>query len=122
MTESASVGASNELQLANVSRQLGRISQAVAEDVADNRDNASGKPGGGFVAYTLKDLNGEPLKHCDLDTPEITLGAVQATTGFATLRERCERLQLKVRVDHHFYADTPRPTRIFRVIIDGWPG
>lgn len=103
-----------------VSDQLVALTQRVAEDVTRYADAEVGRNGGGFVIYYLTDSNGEPLK----DVTSIDLGAglsdIVSTRGFAQLREYCEARALKVRIDAHFYANEPKPTKIYRVIVDGW--
>jgi len=50
----------------------------------------------------------------------ITLNDIQRTNGFERLRSCCEGLSLCLRIDEHYYADEPRPAKIYRVIVDGW--
>ncbi|MDF1791183.1 MAG: hypothetical protein P1U88_04690 [Thalassobaculaceae bacterium] len=109
--------------LSTISDQLLGLVNRVQEDVARYADTEVGQSGGGFVIYYLTDENGEPLK----DVTAMDLGAslkdIVATRGFQQLREYCEARDLKVRIDEHFYANDPRPTKIYRVIVDGWqPG
>jgi hypothetical protein len=92
----------------------------MVEDVTDNKDDASGTPGGGFVAYSLKATNGEPLRDLALEDLEITVGNIRETKGYIDLAARCEEMEWRVRIDRQFYSDTPKPSSIFRVIVDGW--
>jgi len=50
----------------------------------------------------------------------ISLEDIQRTAGYAHLARYCEELGLSLRIDEHYYADEPRPTKIFRVVVDGW--
>lgn len=109
--------------LSTISDQLLDLVNRVEEDVARYADTEVGQSGGGFVIYYLSDENGEPLK----DVTALDLGSslkdITETRGFQHLREFCEARDLKVRIDEHFYANDPRPTKIYRVIVDGWlPG
>lgn len=109
--------------LSTISDQLLELTNRVEEDVARYADTEVGPSGGGFVIYYLTDENGEPLK----DVTAMDLGAglqdILETRGFQQLQEHCEARSLKVRIDEHFYANDPRPTKIYRVIVDGWqPG
>lgn len=109
--------------ISTISDQLLSMVSRVEADVARYADSAVGPLGGGFVIYYLTDENGEPLK----DVTAMDLGAslkdITETRGFQQLREHCEAQGLKVRIDEHFYATDPRPTKIYRVIVDGWqPG
>lgn len=110
-----------EALLAAVSRQLTDFARSVTEDVSQHRDDASGRPGGGFIAYSLKDVGGEPLKDIATTDAGVDLDDLKATRGFTILKERCDALMLHLRLDLHFYASGPRETRIYRVVIDGWP-
>lgn len=103
-----------------ISNQLHALESQVASDVQSNRDDASGVPGGGFVAYSLKSTNGEPLRDTMIDALDITVGNIRETSGFMGLSARCEALEWRVRIDRQFYSEHPSPSSIFRVIIDGW--
>lgn len=107
--------------LAAVSRQLTDLARSVAGDVSQHRDDASGRPGGGFIAYSLNDTGGEPLKDIATADAGVEMEDLKATLGFTVLKERCDALMLHLRLDLHFYASGPRETRIYRVVIDGWP-
>jgi hypothetical protein len=106
--------------LASISYQLNALKAHVVEDVNGNKDEASGTPGGGFVAYSLKALNGEPLRDTSIEELDITIGNIRETTGYMDLAAQCEELEWRVRIDRQFYSDHPKPSCIFRVIVDGW--
>jgi hypothetical protein len=103
-----------------ISSQLHALKGHVLEDVTGNKDDASGMPGGGFVAYSLKASNGEPLRDSSIEGMDISIGNIRETTGFMDLAARCEELEWRVRIDRQFYSDHPEPSSIFRVIVDGW--
>jgi hypothetical protein len=103
-----------------ISGQLHALTAHVVEDVMGNKDDASGSPGGGFVAYSLKATNGEPLRDSSIEDLDITIGNIQDTAGYLDLAGRCEALEWRVRIDRQFYSDHPKPSSIFRVIVDGW--
>ncbi|MEQ8815235.1 MAG: hypothetical protein RLO51_25225 [Thalassobaculum sp.] len=92
----------------------------VADDVARYADAKVGPTGGGFVIYYLTDDSGEPLKTTNAGDQGITLNDIQKTNGFERLRNYCEELSLSLRIDEHYYADEPRPAKIYRVVVDGW--
>lgn len=106
--------------LSTISDQLERLVTRVADDVARYADAKVGPTGGGFVIYYLTDDSGEPLKTTNAAESGISLDDIQRTAGFAGLRRYCEELSLSLRIDEHFYADDPQPTKIYRVIVDGW--
>ena len=106
--------------LAAISEQLERLMVRVADDVARYADAKVGPAGGGFVIYYLTDESGEPLKTTNAGDHGISLEDIQRTRGFDRLRGYCEELSLSVRIDEHYYADEPRPTKIYRVVVDGW--
>jgi hypothetical protein len=103
-----------------ISRQLEGLQSQIVEDVHGNKDAASGVPGGGFVAYSLKATNGESLRDTALNDLDISIGNIQETHGFMDLSARCEELEWRVRIDRQYYSDHPSPCSIFRVIVDGW--
>lgn len=106
--------------LHTVSNQLLELVSRVEDDVARYADSRVGPTGGGFVIYYLTDENGEPLKDITVMDLGASLADIVETRGFQQLQEYCEMRDLKVRIDEHFYASDPRPTKIYRVIIDGW--
>ena len=106
--------------LSTISDQLERLMTRVADDVARYADAKIGPTGGGFVIYYLTDDSGEPLKTSNAGDQGITLADIQRTAGYIRLRTYCEELALSLRIDEHFYADEPRPTKIYRVVVDGW--
>ena len=106
--------------LAAISEQLERFMVRVADDVARYADAKVGPAGGGFVIYYLTDESGEPLKTTNAGDHGISLEDIQSTRGFDRLRGYCEELSLSVRIDEHYYADEPLPTKIYRVVVDGW--
>ena len=106
--------------LQNLSDQLLTLRSRVADDVARYADSAVGPSGGGFVIYYLTDDNGEPLKDLTALDSGISTGEIEQTPGFQRLQEYCEKQSLKVRLDEHFYANDPKPTKIYRVVVDGW--
>ena len=106
--------------LHTISTQLADLVSRVEEDVARYADSKVGPTGGGFVIYYLTDENGEPLKDVTASDLGTSLSDIIATKGFRQLRDHCEMRDLKVRIDEHFYATDPRPTKIYRVIVDGW--
>jgi len=103
-----------------ISGQLHALKSQVIADLQSNRDDTSGVPGGGFVAYSLKSTNGEPLRDTTIEALDITLGNIRETSGFMDLSAWCEELEWRVRIDRQFYSDHPSPSSIFRVIVDGW--
>jgi hypothetical protein len=103
-----------------ISGQLHKLKANVLEDVRGNQNDASGTPGDGFVAYSLKAANGEPLHDSAMDELDLTIGNIRETTGFMDLAARCEELEWRVRIDRQFYSDHPKPSSILRVIVDGW--
>lgn len=103
-----------------ISGQLHALTTHVSEDVMSNKDDACGLPGGGFVAYSLKAMNGEPLRDSSIADLDITVGNIRETSGYMELAARCEVLEWRVRIDRQFYSDHPTPSCIFRVIVDGW--
>ena len=106
--------------LATISDQLERLMTRVADDVARYADAKVGPTGGGFVIYYLTDDSGEPLKTTNAGDQGITLNDIQNTDGFGRLQNYCEELSLSLRIDEHYYADEPRPAKIYRVVVDGW--
>lgn len=92
----------------------------VADDVARYADAKVGPTGGGFVIYYLTDESGEPLKTTNAGDQGVSLADIQRTAGYSRLRNYCEELSLSLRIDEHYYADEPRPTKIYRVVVDGW--
>ena len=106
--------------LHTISTQLLELVSRVEDDVARYADCKVGPAGGGFVIYYLTDENGEPLKDVTASDLGASLSDIVATKGFQQLRDHCEMRDLKVRIDEHFYATDPRPTKIYRVIVDGW--
>lgn len=56
-----------------ISGQLDALKSQVVSDVQSNRDDMSGVPGGGFVAYSLKSTNGEPLRDTTIEALGITI-------------------------------------------------
>ena len=92
----------------------------VADDVARYADAKVGPTGGGFVIYYLTDDSGEPLKTSNAGDQGIALADIHRTGGYSRLRDYCEELSLSLRIDEHFYADEPQPTKIYRVVVDGW--
>lgn len=103
-----------------ISGQLDALKSQVVSDVQSNRDDMSGVPGGGFVAYSLKSTNGEPLRDTTIEALGITIDNIRETSGFMDLAARCEQLEWRVRIDRQFYSEHPSPSSIFRVIVDGW--
>ncbi len=103
-----------------LSDQLLDLRSRVADDVARYADPAVGPSGGGFVIYYLTDDNGEPLKDVTALDRGITIQEIENTAGFSKLRQFCEQQSLKVRIDEHFYANDPQPTKVYRVVVDGW--
>jgi len=103
-----------------ISGQLHDLKFQVVADVQSNRDDASGVPGGGVVAYSLKSTNGEPLRDTTIEALDITVGNIRETSGFMDLAAWCEELEWRVRINRQFYSDHPTPSSIFRVIVDGW--
>ena len=106
--------------LSTISNQLLELTSRVEDDVARYADSNVGPTGGGFVIYYLTDENGEPLKDVTAADQGTRLSDIVETRGFQQLQEHCELRDLKVRIDEHFYATDPRPTKIYRVIVDGW--
>ena len=113
-------GVARSRLLAAVSRQLTGMVSSVADDVAENRDSESGTPGGGFLAYSLTNDEGALLKSTYTQDQSVGLEDMQSTIGWSTLSSHCERLQLRLRLEEHFYSDEPELTKIYRVVIDGW--
>lgn len=103
-----------------ISQQFQNLVGNVVPDVSENRDGASGVQGGGFIAYSLQAKNGEPLRNVTIEELEITVDDILKTTGYMALGAHCEALDLRLRLDRHFYSDHPQPSSIFRVVIDGW--
>lgn len=103
-----------------ISGQLHALRTQVVSDVNGNKGDASGLPGGGFVAYSLKATNGEPLRDTTLEELDITVENIGETRGFLDLAARCEELEWQVRIDRQYYSDHPSPCSIFRVVVDGW--
>lgn len=109
--------------ISTISDQLQNLVSRVEADVARYADSSVGPDGGGFLIYYLTDDNGEPLKDVTASDLGVGLKQITGTKGFGQLQEHCENHGLKVRIDEHFYANHPRPTKIYRVIVDGWqPG
>ena len=106
--------------LSTISEQLERLMMRVADDVARYADAKVGPAGGGFVIYYLTDESGEPLKTTNAGDQGISLEDIQRSHGYERLRSYCEELSLSLRIDEHYYADEPRPTKIYRVVVDGW--
>lgn len=106
--------------LSTISDQLEKLIVRVADDVARYADAKVGPSGGGFVIYYLTDDSGEPLKTTNAGDQGISLADIEKTGGFEHLRSYCEELSLSLRIDEHYYADEPRPTKIYRVVVDGW--
>ncbi|HEY9569238.1 MAG TPA: hypothetical protein VIR38_14185 [Thalassobaculum sp.] len=92
----------------------------VADDVARYADAKVGPTGGGFVIYYLTDDSGEPLKTSNAGDHGISLADIERTVGYRDLQTYCEDLSLSLRIDEHYYADEPQPTKIYRVVVDGW--
>lgn len=106
--------------LQNLSDQLLTLKSRVADDVARYADSSVGPSGGGFVIYYLTDDNGEPLKDLTALDRGISTQEIEQTAGFKKLQQYCDQQSLKVRLDEHFYANDPKPTKIYRVVVDGW--
>ncbi len=106
--------------IAAISRQLTGMVSSVADDVAQNRDAESGVPGGGFLAYSLTNDDGALLKSTHANDHSVSVEDMQSTIGWSTLASHCDRLQLRLRVEEHYYTDEPELTKIYRVVIDGW--
>ena len=117
---SADSNAARTRTLSTISDQLERLVMRVADDVARYADAKVGTSGAGFVIYYLTDDSGEPLKTTSAGDQGISLEDIQRTAGYAHLARYCEELSLSLRIDEHYYADEPRPTKIFRVVVDGW--
>lgn len=103
-----------------ISGQLGELLAHLEADVSSNKDDASGIPGGGFVAYSLKATNGEPLLDVAMEALDISMGNLRETAGYVSLAARCEELEWRVRIDKQFYSEHPTPCSIIRVVVDGW--
>jgi hypothetical protein len=103
-----------------INRQLQDLKMNVVADVSKNRDDASFTLGDGFIAYSLKAVNGEPLRDTSIAYHEITVENNRVTDGHIALAIRCEELEWNVRIDPQFYSDSANPSSIFRVIVDGW--
>ena len=116
----ASASAARNRTLATISDQLERLAMRVADDVARYADAKAGSAGAGFVIYYLTDNSGEPLKTTNAGDFGISLDDIQRTGGYAHLSSYCEELSLSLRIDENYYADEPRPTKIYRVVVDGW--
>lgn len=110
---------SRDRLLEHVSQQFKAIRTRVSDDVAATATGDEHRANS-FVLYSLKDDAGEPLKDSTTRPVGLVRDDLERTDGFRRLKQHCERLYLKVRLDEHFYAEEPEPTKIFRLIVDGW--
>ncbi|MBT5266635.1 MAG: hypothetical protein HOL85_17500 [Rhodospirillaceae bacterium] len=119
-SDQAKPDASRQAMLSHISHQLVDLVAKIEGDVTANRDDASGVPGGGFIAYSLMDRNGEPLRDFVISAHDLDTEALEGCEGYRQFESRCRQLGFKMRLDQHFYAAKPTQTKILRVVVDGW--
>lgn len=100
-----------------ISDQLGTLADRVQRDIDAN---AKSRDTSGFLLYYLTDSNGEPLKSTQTDAASIQANDIEMTNGYSFLRDQCDERSAGLRLDQHYYSDDPKPTTIFRIIVDGW--
>lgn len=100
-----------------ISDQLAVLADRVRRDIDAN---AKSRDTSGFLLYYLTDSNGEPLKSTQTDAASIQANDIEMTSGYSFLRDQCHERSAELRLDQHYYSDDPKPTTIFRIIVDGW--
>lgn len=108
------------LILNSISDQLERLTARVGDDVEQHTQVGKGRVPEGFVIYYLTDETGEPLKNTHTADHGVTMTNIEETRGYQTLLAYCDKRSYHLRIDEHFYADEPRATTIYRVVVDGW--
>ncbi|NQW10251.1 MAG: hypothetical protein HQ481_10280 [Alphaproteobacteria bacterium] len=106
--------------LSAISDQLEQLAARVGDDVEQHTQAGAGHVPEGFVIYYLTDETGEPLKNTHTADRGVTMSDISETRGYQTLLAYCDKRSYHLRIDEHFYADEPRPTTIYRVVVDGW--
>lgn len=100
-----------------ISDQLSVLADRVQRDIDAN---AKSRDTSGFLLYYLTDSNGEPLKSTQTEAASIQANDIEMTGGYSFLRDQCHERTAELRLDQHYYSDDPKPTTIFRIIVDGW--
>jgi len=107
-------------QLAYLSDEIERIIDRVATDVREQRGDHQERKASSFVIYLLRNSDKSPMASIHLRECGIAPDDITRTHGFSVLKNYCDRLNLKARVE-----DTIRPSReiagpCLGIIVDGW--
>lgn len=106
--------------LTSISEQFERLTARVGDDVEQYTQASANHVPEGFVIYYLTDETGEPLKNTHTADHGITMADIEETRGYRALLNYCDKRSYHLRIDEHFYSDEPRPTTIYRIVVDGW--
>jgi len=109
-----------KVRLDDLSRQLGELSETLAQDVEANAAGEHGMPDT-QLRYTLLDYEGEVLLSDSEDRDYVTARDIKATDGFALLKAKCRELGLQI--DLHSEAATTyedRDRTRFEIVVSGW--
>tara|TARA_R110002012_G_scaffold21627_9_gene75317 strand:+ start:2578 stop:2931 length:354 start_codon:yes stop_codon:yes gene_type:complete len=108
-------------QLAQLSAEIEKLIDRVADDVREQRGEKEEQRASGFVIYLLRNADKTPIQTLLLKKVGIATNEISQTDGFSALKDFCERLSLQARVE-----DAVRPSREYLnpclgIIVDGWP-
>ncbi|MEQ8332700.1 hypothetical protein [Nisaea sp.] len=108
-------------QLAQLSAEIEKLIDRVADDVREQRSEKEEQLASGFVIYLLRNADNTPIQTLPLRQIGIATNDISQTDGFSALKDFCERLSLQARVE-----DAVRPSREYLnpclgIIVDGWP-
>ena len=108
-------------QLAQLSNEIEKLIDRVADDVREQRGAEEERRASGFVIYLLRNTENAPFQTLLLKKAGIATNDITQTRGFLALKDYCARLSLQARVE-----DAVRPSREFinpclGIIVDGWP-
>lgn len=108
-------------QLSQLSIEIERLIDRVADDVREQRGEEDERRASGFVIYLLRNADNTPFQTLLLKKAGIATNDITQTQGFTALKDYCERLNLQARVE-----DAIRPSREYinpclGIIVDGWP-
>jgi len=107
--------------LSQLSNEIEKLIDRVADDVREQRGTEDERRASGFVIYLLRNTENAPFQTLLLKKTGIATEDIIQTQGFSALKDHCERLSLKARIE-----DAIRPSRDYinpclGVIVDGWP-
>ena len=103
-----------------ISAQYVALLGRVANDVAKYRAGEGQVSPVGFIIYDLTDPQGTALKDRQLQAHALELEHLKETEGFGRLTEYCAKLGLNLRLDAHYLSGEREPTKVYRMIVDGW--